>query len=59
MKGPIWYAETEKWLLKYGTVPLMVILLLIILISGYFLVMVARGKMAIPAAFWATYVIMP
>ena len=60
MQAPIWYKDTEKWLLHYGKWAIVLGLVTIILDSVYFLVAVLfNGKYAIPAATWITYVFIP
>ena len=58
IKEPPWYTKTEAELLKVR--PLLYIgLIALIGISIFFLVQLIRGKSAIPAAAWVTYMFMP
>ena len=57
---PSWYKDTEKWLLKNGTGVISVGLIVLIMVSLFFLVSVnSEKKYAIPAAAWVTYMFMP
>lgn len=60
MKQPIWYQDTEKWLLSHGKVPIAIGLIGLIGVSGYFLYeLTVKEKGAVPAAAWVTYMYMP
>lgn len=60
MKQPVWYRDTEKWLLEKGRWPITIGLVILILVSAFFLAAIWwREKYAIPAAAWVTYMFMP
>ena len=58
-EAAVWYRASERFLLRYGRWPLVLALLGLIGISAVFLVQVLRGRWAIPAAAWVTYMYMP
>ena len=59
MKQPAWYRAGERFLLDYGRVPLVLGLVVLIGVSAALLVGVLRGRWALPAAAWVTYMFMP
>lgn len=60
MNAPIWYKDTEEWLLSKGTWFIAGGLIVLIAISSFLLIAVLyKKKYAIPAAAWITYMFMP
>lgn len=55
---PPWYKKVEDELLKVRWL-LWLALLVLVGVSVYFIIELARGKKAIPAALWVTYMFMP
>jgi hypothetical protein len=56
---PIWYTKTEDFLLTQGRPVIMLLLLIIILVSLWFLVRAWQGKELVPAATWLVYMFLP
>lgn len=60
MTQPVWYRDTEEFLLAHGKWPITLGLVGLVGVSGYFLYTLwAKEKGAIPAAAWVTYMYMP
>ncbi len=60
MAQPVWYTDTENWLLEHGKFPIVAGLVVLIAVSAFFLLMVlSEDKYAVPAAIWVTYMFMP
>jgi len=59
MKQPIWYKESEKFILNKGKGTILILLVVVILISLFFIVEIKNKRMALPAATWLVYLFMP
>jgi len=59
MNQPIWYTKSEAFMLHQGRPFILLALALILILTGYFFIQTARGKVLLPAATWAVYMWLP